>query len=160
MNSTTNSGDEVINTFMVKARQWCASEERCGWDIKQKLIKLDCSSSDISRIIDQLTQEGFIDEQRYAYAYASGKFRISKWGRVKIASGLRMKKIPERIIFNALDSIDKDSYSVCLKTLINKKLHELKSESSESKRQKLARFALQKGFESELVYTLLRSTEY
>jgi len=157
MNTKANSVEESYKTTLAKARQWCASEERCELDVKLKLITLDCSAADISKILKQLTQDGFIDELRYAKAYASGKFRISKWGKVKIASRMRMKRIQENIISTALNNIDNESYLECLIALLKKKQHELKSENPEAKRQKMARYALQKGFESELVYQILRS---
>jgi regulatory protein len=159
MNFKANSGEEGFSTALAKARQWCAIEERCAWDIKLKLIKLGCSLNDISRIIDQITNEGFINEQRYADSYVSGKFRISKWGKVKIISGMRMKKIPEIIITHSIDTIDQETYRNSLVTLLKKKQQELRSETPEHKRQKLVRFALQKGYESELIYTLLGTNE-
>jgi regulatory protein len=146
-----------FKTALAKARHWCASEERCISDIRLKLMKLDCPSSDISKIIELVSEEGFINEQRYANSYVSGKFRILKWGKIKIASGLRMKKIPEMMITNALKRIEEPAYRNCLETLIKKKEYELKNLPAEGKRQKIVRFALQKGFESEIVYEIIRS---
>ncbi|MEI6750555.1 MAG: RecX family transcriptional regulator, partial [Bacteroidota bacterium] len=110
MKSVANYGDAAFKTALVKARQWCTAEERCIWDVIQKLKRLECSAPDINRIIEQLNQEGFLNEQRYANAYTSGKFRISKWGKIKITSGMRMKKIPERMITIALNNIDPEIY--------------------------------------------------
>jgi len=157
MNPVANSGEECFKSALAKARQWCASDERCPLDVKLKLIKLECSPTDINRIIEILTQEGFISEQRYAVAYTSGKFRILKWGKIKIASGLRMKKFSEKIIADALIHIDEEAYRVCLQTLLKKKQKELGRLSSKDLRHKLARFALQKGYEYELVFTILNA---
>jgi len=159
MDLATGSGEEGFKIALAKARQWCASEERCPLDIKLKLIKLECSPTDINLILEQLSQEGFTNEQRYANAYASGKFRISKWGKIKIASGLRMKKIPERFITIALNGIDPQDYRECLKILLKKKQKELKNITSPQIKNKLVRFALQKGYESELIFSLLRMSE-
>lgn len=157
MNSAVNSGNDGFKIALAKARQWCASEERCIFDIKQKLKKLECSSSEINMIIENLIEEGFIDEQRYAMAYSSGKFRISKWGKIKIASGLRMKNVPEKIIADALKSIKSEAYRDCLSRLLKKKQFEIRNQPPGKLKSKLARFALQKGFESEMVYEFLKS---
>jgi regulatory protein len=159
MGSSDKFVDEGFNSALAKARRWCASEERCPYDIQLRLIKLECSSEVTKRIINQITEEGFINEQRYAEAYVSGKFRISKWGKIKIVSGLRMKKIREEIIANALTVIDHETYRDCLHSLLQKKRKELKSMPAEVLRQKLARFALQKGFESEIVFSILKTIE-
>ena len=159
MKSVANYGNAAFKTALVKARQWCTAEERCIWDVIQKLKRLECSAPDINRIIEQLNQEGFLNEQRYANAYTSGKFRISKWGKIKITSGMRMKKIPERMITIALNNIDPEIYRDCLVTLLRKKQDEIRSETPAEMRQKIVRFALQKGYESELVFSILRTNE-
>jgi regulatory protein len=159
MGSSEKSLEEGFNPALGKARRWCASEERCPYDIKLKLIKLECPPEEITRIIEQITEEGFINEQRYANAYVSGKFRISKWGKIKITAGLRMKNIHDEIITNALNIIDNETYRDCLRSLLIKKQKELKSLPALVKRQKLARYALQKGFETELVFSILKTSE-
>jgi regulatory protein len=159
MNAAAGCIGEGFKTTLAKARQWCAAEERCPQDIRIKLMKLNCPQSDIDSIIDQLSEEGFINEQRYVRAYVSGKFNISKWGKIKIASGLRMKKIPERFISDALNEIDQDEYRNCLIRLLKNKQKELKNGPAPEIKFKLARFALQKGFEREMVFNQLGTKE-
>jgi regulatory protein len=159
MNAETSTDEESFKAALAKARQWCAIEERCPGDIQLKLKKLNCSQTETELIITQLKQEGFINEHRYASAYVSGKFRISKWGKIKIASGLRMKKIPERFIKDALNEIDPDDYRSCLNSLLKKKRKELKIGTGQEINIKLARFAIQKGFERVIVFDLLGTTE-
>ena len=154
--SLGNSDEENYKIAFAKARQWCASEEHCLWDAKQKLTRLGCTSSEISNIIQLLTAEGFINESRYALAFANGKFNLFKWGKNKIASGLRMKRIPEQFISIALESIDVDAYRDSLITLLNKKKRELERETLSAMKQKLILFALQKGYETEMIYAVLR----
>jgi regulatory protein len=159
MNPVSNSDEENIKTALTRAKNWCAFQEQCVWDINQRLIKLELSHSEINLVIEQLIKEGFLNEQRYADAYVSGKFRISKWGRIKIASGLRMKQIPEKMIASALNSIDLETYRDCLVKLLKKKEYELRKLPADKSRLKLTRFALQKGYESDLVYQVINSKE-
>ena len=153
------SDEESWKVALEKVRHWCASEEHCLWDAKHKLVRLECTSSEIEQILQLLTEEGFIDEKRYARAFTNGKFKLFKWGKNKISSEMRMKKIPEPFITKALESIDADTYRECLAGLLKKKKRELPGETPPAMKQKLVRFALQKGYEAEMVYSLLRMND-
>jgi regulatory protein len=150
------SDEETFKIALEKTRQWCASDEHCFWDVKQKLKRYGCNSLEINRILETLAEEEFINENRYALAFASGKFNLFKWGKNKIASGMRMKNIPEQFINKALESLDEDAYRESLSKLLNKKKSGIKEGTPAEKKQKLLRFALQKGYEAELVYEILR----
>lgn len=152
------SDEEAYKIALAKIRQWCASDEHCLWDVKQKLVRLGCTSSEIDRILQLLTEEGYIDENRYALAFASGKFNLFKWGKNKIAAEMRKKMIPGQFINAALDNIAVNEYRGSLITLLNKKKRVLGGETTSGMKQKLVRFALQKGYEAEMVYAILRMT--
>jgi regulatory protein len=157
--ATGNSDEESLKTGLAKASQWCASEEQCLWDVQRKLTRLGYSASGISHILQRLAAEDFVNEKRYALAFARGKFNLFKWGKNKIAAALRMKRIPEPFIRIALERIDPEVYLECLNTLLHKKKRELGNETPLVMKQKLLRFALQKGYEAELVFTLLQMTD-
>lgn len=159
LNPQSNPNEENYKIALAKAMQWCASEEHCLWDVRRKLTRLACDPSDINQILQRLTTEDFINENRYALAFASGKFNLFKWGKNKTAAALRMKSIPEQFIARALESIDAAAYRDTLNKLLNKKKHELSGETSLEMKQKLLRFALQKGYEADMVYALLRMTD-
>lgn len=159
ISSRGNSDEDNFKYALEKVRQWCASDEHCLWDAKQKLTRLGCSSSETDKILLSLKEEDFINEARYALAFASGRFKLLKWGKNKIASELRMKKIPEQFIGKALENIDADAYRKSLTTLLNKKKHELAGEKPGTMKQKLVRFAMQKGYEAEMVYDVLRMND-
>lgn len=153
------SDEETFKIALEKARQYCASDEHCLRDVKQKLLRCGCTSVGINSILQLLTEEDFINESRYALAFANGKFNLFRWGKNKIASELRMKKIPEQLIHKALGNIDTIKYRECLNTLLEKKKHDLAGEKPAVMKQKLLRFALQKGYEAELVYDVLRMND-
>ena len=157
-NKQSNPEEESYKIALAKAMQWCASEEHCLWDVRRKLTRLGCDPSDINQILQRLCADDFINENRYALAFASGKFNLFKWGKNKTAAALRMKSIPEQFIARALESIDTAAYRDTLNKLLNKKKHELSGETSLEMKQKLLRFALQKGYEVDMVYALLRMT--
>lgn len=111
----------------------------------------------ISKIISSLHEDNFLNDERFARLFASGKFRIKRWGKNKIRAELRMKKITDAFIYNALDAIDADEYKKTMEHLAQKKAREIKSKKSKDKTQKIAMYLLSKGYESELVWQVLKA---
>ncbi len=138
-----------------KAASFCSLQERCKFDVKEKLQKLDASEEQITKILNRLIDEKFINEERYALAYVKDKFRFNKWGKIKIQMGLKEKKIHSEIIYTALDSIDDDEYFRTAKELIQSKSNGLKYKNEFDRKGKLARYLLQKGFESSIVFKII-----
>jgi regulatory protein len=140
-----------------KAADYCAAGEHCESDIRQKLYAWGVHQSVSDKVITQLVDQGFVNNLRYAMAFAQGKLRLFHWGKQKISAELRQKRLPNEIISQVLDEIDETEYQECIQKLINKKMRELKSDTRES-RNKIARFLIGKGFEPDLVFSLLKET--
>jgi regulatory protein len=139
-----------------KLEAWCAYQERCHSEVKTKIIALGITGDQVDFLLSDLIQNNFLNEERFALAYASGKFRIKKWGKIKIRQHLKQKLIPQQLIQQALASIDGDEYFTTLKSLTIKKKNELKeSESSWNKKLKISRFLASKGYESDLIFQVL-----
>ena len=83
---------------MLRLTSLCSTSEHCQSDGREKLYKWGLSREDSEKIIDYLLDEKYIDEYRYANAYANDKLRFSHWGRAKIRSMLYMQHIPEACI--------------------------------------------------------------
>ncbi len=138
-----------------KAAAYCAEQEKCIFDIKIKLVQWNIDKALHAKIIDTLVEENFINEQRYAESFARGKLKNNHWGKIKIAAELKTKHIPQQYIQHALDSIDKQVYENILKMLLQKKLKMGAGKSVEVK-NKAAQYAISKGFESALVFSVLK----
>jgi regulatory protein len=113
-----------------KLEAWCAYQERCHSEVKTKIIALGITGDQVDFLLSDLIQNSFLNEERFALAYASGKFRIKKWGKIKIRQHLKQKLIPQQLIQQALASIDGDEYFKTLKSLTIKKKNELKESES------------------------------
>jgi regulatory protein len=135
-----------------RLRKYCAYQERCHQELKQKMYGWNMYGSDIDQLITQLIEEGFLNEERYAKALAGGKFRQKGWGRKKIENTLKMKGISGYLLSAAMKEIDGDDYKKKLVLLLEKKKRTLKSETVMNEKQKLARFAIGKGYEPEMVW--------
>ena len=135
-----------------RLRKYCAYQERCHQEVKNKLYEWGFDSEDSGRVIVQLMEERMINEERYAKAIIGGKFRQKGWGKVKIVQALKAKGIVSNLINHSLKEIDEEEYRKKLRGILLKKLDLLKLETLMAKKQKLARFAVSKGYESDLVW--------
>jgi len=137
-----------------KARKFCTYQERCIFDVEQKLLEWMASEKTIEEIIHQLEEEDLINEERYAVSFAVGKLRNNKWGKNKIFYALMQKHIPELYVQMGLSEIDDEEYLDTLKGLLKSK--KIKEENEFRRHQKLVKFIMQKGFQADLAWKVLR----
>jgi regulatory protein len=141
---------------LVKIRHYCAYQERAHKEVKQKLFEYGLCSDDVDEILSRLITDGFLNEERFAKAFAGGKFRVRKWGRVKIQNELEMLGLTPRCIQRGLSEIDDQDYQKTLSLLIGKKLSETEEENIFRKKDKVARYLIGKGYEPELVWRSIK----
>ncbi len=139
------------NELTEKAKRYCAYAERCSFDVERKLMQLGADANIIPGIISKLTKEQYIDDQRFAELFATGKLHNNKWGKVKISAELHKRRINETTIKKVLGGIDEKDYRQCLQALIQKKHESLKNKQVTQLKEKLASHCIQKGFETHLV---------
>lgn len=138
-----------------KLRRYCAYQERCHADVRKRLYEWGFSGEDMDKMSVQLMEDGLLNEERYAKAIAGGKFRQKGWGRKKIVQALKGKGISAYLLKESLKEIDEADYEKKLKMLLEKKANLMKGETPLVKKQKLARFAIGKGYEPELVWGVI-----
>jgi regulatory protein len=139
-----------------KIQKYCAYQERCHSEVRKKLFEYELKPHEIDEIITQLIVSGFLNEERYAKAFAGGKFRMKKWGRLKIVHALEANGVSKNCIKSGLAEIDPDDYQKALREILEKKSSEVDEPNLYSRRDKLSKFAIQKGYEPELVWKILR----
>jgi regulatory protein len=140
------------NKALAKAMEFCARSEKSIKDTKLHLSSIGAQADQMDDIIDQLLNEGFIDERRYAQAFVTDKYRFNSWGRKKISHQLSGKGIPSNLIKEALDTLDPDEYYEHLKEQLEKKSGSIKGGSYYEKKAKLTRFAAGRGYEMDLIF--------
>ncbi len=139
-----------------KLKQYCSYQERCHAEVKEKLFTYGVYKNDADEIICKLIEENYLNEERFALMFAGGKFRIKHWGKVKIKNELKQKGISDYCLKKALAAIDKDAYQKTLYKLADLKLKTLKSEKNIFiKKRKLQDHLLMKGYEADLVRTIV-----
>lgn len=147
--------NELQKQVLTKAASFCAYQERTLKEVRQRLREWDLPDEEAEPIIQELIAQNYLNEERFARAFAGGKFRVKKWGRLKIRQEMKLKGLANDLIQKSLLEIDGDAYEETLKELLSKKVQSLKGEPSQIK-QKLLRFALSRGFESDIVWEVLK----
>ena len=129
----------------------CSSAEHCSYEMIQKMQKWGLSEEVQDRIIRKLTEEKFIDDERFCRFFVKDKIRYSKWGRRKIEQALWAKRIPASIQQDVLDNVEKEEYLNILRPLLKKKRKNTKAANDYELNGKLIRFALSKGFGMDII---------
>ena len=142
-----------------KAEAYCAYQERSQQEVRDKLYHWGLHREDVEEVIATLITDGFLNEERFAMAYASGKFRMNGWGRYKIKQGLTQKAVSAPIIRAALRSLDEQEYRDKLLSLLAAKARLEKEQHPYKRKNKLVRYMLGKGYESELILELLNDND-
>ncbi len=144
--------DQVLD----KMAKYCAYQERCVKDVRDKLKTFDIPEEEKTKILDYLLDNRFVNDERFAKAFVRGKVNQSGWGMNKIRFHLLQKGIAKEIIEEALGQTDEDDYRQRLIDILKTKSKTIKADSDFEKKRKLAAYAMQKGFEGNLVWEVLK----
>lgn len=142
----------TVDEALKRMERYCAYQERCHQEVVQKLTGMHMIPEAIDHIVVKLIQDNFLNEERYAKAFVSGKFRIKKWGKQRLIRELKQKDIGKTLIDSALKTISEQEYLETFNALADKKADSIKEANSYKKRKKLADYLLYRGWESPLVY--------
>ena len=129
----------------------CAQAEHCQQEMRDKMRRWELDETVQNRIIDRLIKERYVDDERYARAFVKDKIRYNKWGRRKVQQGLWQKRIDADIQQRVLDEIDEREYLDVLRPLLKQKRKSIRAANDYELNQKLARFALSRGFTFDLI---------
>ena len=141
---------------LMKAKQYCAYQERSHYEVIQKLWDLGIRKAEHDEIIAALIEEDYLNEERFAIQFAGGKFRMKDWGKKKIYYGLKEKQVSDYCISKALKSIPQQDYMKTLYTLAEKKDAALKGEQYMVRKKKSMDYLMQKGYEPDLVVKVMK----
>ena len=133
---------------MNRAAALCARSEQAPGDIREKLVKWGLNPGEVSQVLTQLIEQGYIDERRYARAFVNDRFRFNGWGRIKIAHQLRLKGISNDLIDEAMTAIDEEQYRERLLDLLRAKWRDVSGREPRAAWAAMMRFAASRGFEA------------
>ena len=142
---------EEFERYLSKAQSYCSRAEKCESDVRTYLYKQGADVKVITRIVDSLVSDKFVDNARYARAFVSDAFRFNKWGKLKIRQALLAKGISENLMTEPLSEIDDSEYMSVLESLLKAKLKSVREDDEYKIKASVFRFAYSRGFEPELV---------
>ena len=140
---------------LAKMRRWCAMQERCTVEVKIHAAASGISDKNTAKIIEQLKEEGFINEERFAKLYAGGKFRNKKWGRSRIKGEHRARQISEEAIREGIKEIDEEQYRKNIVEMVEHKIATTDHSNPILFKHRLSKLAIAKGYEPDLVYQII-----
>jgi regulatory protein len=143
-----------------KLRHFCGYQERCHFEVREKLYKLGVKKPEHDSLIATLIEEDYLNEERFAIAFAGGKFRINEWGRIKIKHELRQRQVSDYCINKALKLIPSADYKLLLSKLAKEKYDSLNKETWIMRKKKTMDFLAGRGFEGELVMAVLAESPF
>jgi regulatory protein len=146
-------------TALIKAESFCAYQERAQQEVRDKLYEWGLWHDEVEELISELISTNFLNEERFTQAYVSGKFNIKHWGKIKIKQGLKLKRIPDKMITKALNAIDYDDYLKTLRTLAEKKSKTIMEKDAFKKSYKLRTYLMGKGFENDVILSVLKDND-
>ena len=142
----------TLNEALKKLEQYCAYQERCHKEVQQKLKDMGMIPEAIDVVVAHLLEHNFLNEERFARTFVSGKFKIKKWGKRRLTLALKQKDITKYNINLALGIISDEEYIGTFNTLAENKLETIKETNTLKKKKKLADYLLYRGWEPHLVY--------
>ncbi|MBR4804649.1 MAG: regulatory protein RecX [Bacteroidales bacterium] len=151
--SKQKTEDGIIDMVLIRAKiqAYCSRAEQCEWSVRRKLAEWRVPASDAEDFVAELIADGFIDERRYASAFVHDRLRFGHCGRNKIRFELRQKQISDKVVSEALASIDEDEYLDILQLVAESKKRSLKGLEPAVQQRRLQSFLLSRGFEMEYI---------
>lgn len=144
-----------LEQALQKARHYCAYQERCHSEVKEKLYSFGLRKQEVEEALSRLIEDNYLNEERFAIQFAGGRFRMKQWGRIKIRYELKQKQVGDYCVKQALAAIDQEAYDRTLLRLAADKWSVLEKEGSWVRRQKLQAYLAQKGYEMDKIQQAL-----
>ncbi len=139
-----------------KISRYCAYQERSHREVRDKLYSYGLKSPEIEELVSRMISEGFLNESRFARAFAGGKFRMKKWGRIKIRQELEWHGLTDRCIREGLEEIHERDYQESLQLIVKRKMKEIRVQNPYAARHRVSRYAITRGYEPEMVWETIR----
>lgn len=147
----------TVNEIQRKLEHYCVYQDRCHKEIEKKMYEYQLIPEAKEQILLHLMQHNFLNEERFSKAFARGKFSIKNWGRIRIVNELKFRNISPYNIKTALKEIDEEVYLKTIQKVAEKKIAVIKEPNAFKKRSKLLTYLSSKGYESELIYEVVKS---
>ena len=151
--------EERIIKLKRSAERFTAYRERSPKEVADKLAEWDAKPVEIERILAELIAERFVDEHRFARAFCHDKFLVNKWGKRRIGMELSRHQLSKEAVAEGMNYINAEEYERTLRHLAEQKWHKTKEPDLFKRKQKTVAFLAQKGFETDLIWDVVKDLE-
>jgi len=148
----------TVNQIKRKLEQYCIYQDRCHKEVEQKMKEYKLIPEARELILLDLMKDNYLNEERFAKSFARGKFRIKNWGKQRIVRELKFKDISTYNIKSALKEIDDEEYHTTIYRITENRNAVISESNIHKRKQKLIGFLMRKGFESELIYKVVKNS--
>lgn len=139
-----------------KMEYYCAYQERCHKEVVKKLQELGMIPNSIDTIVSKLVEDNYLNETRFAQSYARGKFRIKKWGKIRIRRELKARDLSDYNIKKGLEEIPDLDYNTTFSALFEKRKKEVYENIPSVKKKKIISYMVYRGWELEKIYEAMQ----
>ena len=146
---------QYLKDALQKAASFCAYQERTQQEVRDRLKEWSVWGDDAEEVIAELITQNYLNEERFAKSFAGGKFRVKGWGKRKIQQHLKQRGISGYNLDQAMKEIEPNDYRQTLADLLDKKRRSLHDDNPLVIKQKLVRYAMSRGYESDLIFAVL-----
>ena len=146
---------EQEKLILEKIKSYCQYQERCTKEVRKKLYNLKTSTESTEKIISFLTNNDFLNDERFVKFFIQGKLRIKKWGKIKLKYELKSRGINYQIIETSIKNISDDEYISYFEEFSSNKIKFLKG-TLEQKKRSFINYFTYRGWENDLIYQKLR----
>ena len=143
------------NDALIKAASFCAYQERCHKEVKQKLAEWGIYGLEADELMVKLIELNYLNEERFAQTFAGGKFRVKQWGKLRIKQELKMRDVSDYCINKGLKEIEEEDYRNTLGEVLENKLSSLGKLKAPEAKNKAYKYALSRGYEPQLIWEVL-----
>jgi len=149
------SFSEEEKLILEKIKSYCQYQERCTKEVRKKLYNLKTSTESTEKIISFLTNNDFLNDERFVKFFIQGKLRIKKWGKIKLKYELKSRGINYQIIETSIKDIPENEYISYFEEFSSNKIKFLKG-TLEQKKRSFINYFTYRGWENDLIYQKLR----
>lgn len=147
--------EKLTQEIFQKMAHLCSRSEQCSPDVIKKIRELGGNSFITQLILERLEKENYLNDQRFVTMYVRDKFKINKWGRVKMHYYLKMKGLNEELIQSGFNEINNEEYIELLIKTMKEKARSIRITDKYEKMGQVIRFAQGRGFEPGLIHRYL-----
>jgi regulatory protein len=139
-----------------KMEHYCAYQERCHKEVVKKLQELGMIPISVNTIVSKLVEDNYLNETRFAQSYARGKFRIKKWGKIRIRRELKARDLSDYNIKKGLEEIQDLDYNTTFLSLFEKRKKEVYENIPSVQKKKIISYMVYRGWELEKIYEAIQ----